>query len=43
MCGVCGLIVNVVFFSSSLPSLCLLSQHCGFRVVSLWQGYVIVE
>lgn len=30
----CGLIVSVVFFSSSLPSLCSLSQHCWFRVVS---------
>lgn len=42
--GVCGLIVNVVFFSFSLPSLCLLSQYCWFRVVScgrvvsLWNG-----
>lgn len=26
-----------------LLSLCLLSQHCWFRVVFLWHGCVIVE
>lgn len=29
--------------TSSCPSVCLLSQHCWFRVVSLCQGCVIVE
>lgn len=32
-----------LFFVLSHPSLCLLSQHCWFRVVSLWQVCVIVE
>ena len=34
-CG--GVIVSCPPFSL-LPSLCLLSQHCWFRVVSLWNG-----
>lgn len=51
--GVCGDVPcldgvwHLVLFCSPLalscPSLCLLSQRCWFRCVSLWQGCVIVE
>lgn len=39
----CFVRMVVFFFSFFFPSLCLLSRHCWFRVVSLWQGCVIVE
>lgn len=42
--GVMVVMRSVVFLLLFfLPSPCSLSQHCWFRVVSLWQGCVIVE
>lgn len=40
--GKCGGVCRCSFLPLP-PSMCLLSQHCWFRVVSLWQGGVIVE
>lgn len=41
--GHLALSCSLSYCSATLLSLCLLSQHCWFSVVSLWQGCVIVE
>lgn len=40
--GTLALFYSLSYCPVPLLSLCLLSQHCWFRVVSLWQGCVIV-